>query len=396
MKRILLAWELGAGYGHIAVLREVARALRALGHDCLFAVRELGPAEEFLSTRAENLGPVFQAPRAPVNAQRPVKLQLSYASLLNNTGFDDPVALAARLRAWRQLLQTLRIDAVLANHAPSALIAAASLNLPRGCFGSSFTIPPVTSPFPSFQPQLSVERQVLVHNEAQVLAKLNQALERLHLPPWPSLQQIFAGSQQRVFGYPELDSYAAARPELFAGLADHSHGEPPAWPQAPGPRLFAYLRPFRHLEPLLRALHASRVSALLRVADVPPEKLRPFLRPGLAITTQPVHLRLAAEQCDGMIHYAPEGTLCEMLLAGKPGLLLPTDVEKGLLAGRAQQLGAALVSDGRDELALGRLLQQLVEEPGLRRSAETFAARYRSQDRTAVVPAYAADFSRSL
>lgn len=393
MSRILLAWELGAGYGHVAVMRGVAQALRALGHECLFAVRELHPAEEFFEPE---LGPVFQTPRAPAAAKQPVKLQLSYASLLHNTGFDDPLALAARLRAWRQLIQTLRIDAVLANHAPGALIAARSLALPRSVFGASFTVPPALSPFPAFQPQLQFDPQVLIRNEGQVLLQLNQALERLRLAPFDCLQDIFADSHTCVFGYPELDVYETARPQVFAGLADHSHGEAPPWPDMPGPRVFAYLRPFKHLEPLLRALHASRVCALVRIADVPLEKLRPYLRPGLTFTSKSIHLRQAAEQCDAMIHYAPDGTTAEMLLAGKPGLLLPIDVEKVLTARRAQQLGAVLATEGLDEKLLAQLLQRLVEDGSLRAGAEAFAARYRTQDRSAILPAYAADFVRGL
>lgn len=394
MSRILLAWELGSGYGHVAIMRGVARALQALGHECLFAVKDLRAAEEFFSA---DLGPVFQAPRGPATARRPVKLQLSFASLLHNTGFDDPVGLAALLRAWRQLLQSQHIDAVLANHAPMALLAARTLGLPRGIYGASFTVPPLLAPFPSFQPQIKVEDEVLLRNEAQVLLQTNTALERLGLAPLQRLQQVFEDCHTRIFGYAELDAYGRARPPAsHAGIPDQSHGDAPPWPDLPGPRVFAYLRPFPHLEPVLRALQASRINAIVRVADFALEKLQPFTRPGLVFTARSIHLRQAAEQCDAMIHYGPDGSTAEMLLAGKPGLLLPVDVEKMLLSWRAQQLGAALVSEGLDQQRIGALLERLLEDPELKRNAQAFADRYRKQDRDAILPDYAADFARSL
>lgn len=394
-KRILLAWELGAGYGHVAVMRGVAQTLRELGHECVFAVRELRAAEE---TLPPELGLLVQAPRSPPLARSPVKVQTSYASLLHNTGFDDAVELAGRLRAWCDLIKALRIDAVLANHAPVPLLAARALDLPRGQFGASFIVPPEVSPFPCFQPQLNVAEDVLRHNEAEVLRRLNQALERLRLAPLERLQQIFEGCHSRILGYPELDAYdpKLREPGSHLGVADQSYGDTPPWSTQPGPRVFAYLRAFDHLQPLMHALQASRLNLLVRVADMAPEKLKPFLRPGMVITGGSVHLRQAAEQCDAMIHYGPDGSTAEMLLAGKPGLLLPIDVEKVLLAWRAQQLGAALVSEGRDAQKIGGLLERLVEDDSLKRGAEAFAARYRGQDRNAILPDYARDFLARL
>lgn len=394
MSRILLSWELGGGYGHIPLLGALAAALNDLGHRCAFALREVTAAEEFGLSR---YGPVFQAPRFPARAQRPVRVQVSYASLLHNTGFDDRLALTANLRAWRALLQTLRTDALIAEHAPVSLVAARSLGLVRATIGSSFTVPPLARPFPSFQPRLAVDPAILAHNEHEVLGVINPALGELQLPGLQRLQEIFEGSDPQVFGYRELDVYEERRTSRgFRGLPDHSQGEPPAWPQTPGPRLFAYLRPYPYLDALLRALKASRLTALVRVADVVPDALAPYARPGLVFTTRSVHLRRAAEDCDAMLHYAPAGTTTEMLLAGKPGLLLPVDVEKGLVARRAAGLGAALVCEQPDEAQLAAALDRLVSDDALRRAAEGFAERYRAQDRAAIAREYAVEFVRRL
>lgn len=387
MSRILLSWELGGGYGHIPLLGALAAALRERGHDCLFALRDVTAAELF---RLSRYGPVFQAPLCTTRVKRPVRVQVSYASLLHNTGFDDALALTAQLRAWLELLQTLRVDALVAEHAPVSLVAARSLGLRRASIGSSFTLPPQAQPFPSFQPDVAVDPAILAHNEQEVLRVINGALAALQRPPLERLQALFDGSDPQVFGYRELDVYAEPSPtRVFRGLPDHSQGADPLWPAQPGPRLFAYLRPYPWLDALLRALHASRFNALVRVADIAPAALAAYARPGLVFTAASVHVRRAAETADALLHYAPAGTTTEMLLAGKPGLLLPVDVEKGLVARRAVALGAAISCHQPDEATLAAALERVVNDGALRRAAEGFAARYRGEDRTQIARRYA-------
>ncbi len=48
MARILVAWELGAGYGHLYAFPRLAHALRERGHEVLFALRDLARAERVL------------------------------------------------------------------------------------------------------------------------------------------------------------------------------------------------------------------------------------------------------------------------------------------------------------------------------------------------------------
>ncbi|HZR34627.1 MAG TPA: nucleotide disphospho-sugar-binding domain-containing protein [Nevskia sp.] len=386
MSRILLGWELGGGYGHLASLRTAARALRAAGHDCMFAVRMLENAAEFLEPE---LGPVLQAPVRLGNGRNPVALQLSYASLLHNVGFDDPPGLAARIAAWRGLLRACRAERLVVDHSPIALIAARSLDIPAAAIGTGFDLPPLTSPFPSFQPWAPVPAQQLQHNEQQVLSELNRALERLRLPPYASLQQIYQGCARALLTYPELDHYDAPRQEPCLGVPDYAQGAAPEWPAGEAPRVLAYLRPHPQLDAMLKALSASKARVLLRIAEITPEQLRPYLRPGFHIVGHPVHLRRAAEECDAYLHYAAHGTVAELLLAGKPGVLWPDNVERWLVARRAEQLGAAVVAPQQKEFDVAAALERALDDGGLRRAAEAFAARHRGHDRAAIAAALA-------
>lgn len=382
MAKFLLAWELGANLGHVAPMRLLAKALKERGHECAFAASDLRSAEEFLEPE---LGQVLQAPARIGGGRNPVKTQVSYASLLNNSGYDDIVGLAARIRAWRTLLQTVQPAAIVGDHSPTALLAGGSLNLPRVHFGTGFTVPPEAQPFPVFQPNLQVPANVLAHNENAVLQNLNRALERLQSPGLNRLQDLFAGAAGYVLSYPELDHYECGRSHPYIGVPDTSQGADPLWPDGAGPRILAYLRPSKHLEATLTALSRSSARVLLRVGDLPAAKLQPFLRPGMMITDQPVQMQQAAQQCDAFVAYASHGFTAEMLLAGKPGLLLPDHLERSLVARRAGQLGATLSPPAQGNFNLTEALQRIVEDHSLRAAAEHFAARHRGQNRDAIM-----------
>lgn len=381
MARILLAWELGGGYGHLASLRIAARQLRAAGHQCLFAVRLLENAAEFLEPE---LGPVLQAPVRLGPGRNQVQLQLSYASLLHNVAFDDPVGLAARIAAWREMMQAWRVERVVVDHSPIALVAAHSLELPAAAIGSGFDLPPLLHPFPSFQPWTPVPETQLLHNEGQVLIELNRALERLRLQPYDDLQAIYAGCARALLTYPELDHYDAPRSEPYLGVPDYATGAAPVWPAGGGPRVLAYLRPHPQLEAMLQALAQCKARVLLRIAEIEAERIVPYLRPGFEANGQSINLRQAAQECDAYLHYAAHGTVAELLLAGKPGLLWPDNVERSLVARRAGQLGAAVVAPQQGTFDPQAALQRALEDTQLRANAAAFAQRHRGEDRGAI------------
>lgn len=388
--RVLLCWELGTGFGHLVSLRALAAVLREAGHECVFAVRQLGSANEFLDPA---LGPVYQAPVKLGAGRNPVKTQVSYASLLHNTGFDDTPELAGRIEGWRNLMRLVKATAVITDHAPVAAIAARSLSLPHYYTGSGFTVPPLLNPFPSFRPRMNVPEEILRKNEAQVLKELNQALGRLALEPYAALQDIYRDATPGLLSYAELDHYEGTRPEPFLGMPDYSHGAEPAWPDGQGPRLFAYLRPGPALPPLMQALKDSRTRVLLRISGVPAQQLRAWARPGLAVVESGVNFRLAAESCDAFLNYGAHSTVAEFLLAGKPGLLTPDVHERVLTARRAVQLGAAVAVRGKEEAPVRQALAQLLEDGKLRAAAEGFALRYRGQDRSGILPALVKDLA---
>jgi UDP:flavonoid glycosyltransferase YjiC (YdhE family) len=383
MARVLLAWELGTGFGHLVGLRALARELTSRGHECAFAARQLGSAHEFLEPE---LGPCFQSPVRLGPSHRPVKTQVSYSSLLHNIGFDSPVELAGRIDAWRNLIKALRADYVYADHSPLPLLAAKTLGV-KACYtGSGFTVPPLLTPFPSFRPRMNVPAKVLEHNDAEVLKEMNRALARLKLEPLAALQDIFRGAHPALLSYAPLDHYEVKRPEPFLGLPDFSHGAAPKWPDGSGPKIFAYLRPHPGLTSMMDALHKSPARVLVRLSGVAPEGIKRYLRPGLAVVNGAVNFRLAAESCDAFVNYGAHSTVCEFLLAGKPGVLMPDLHERVLTTRRAVQLGACVAVRGKEVQGFLDAIEKALKVDSLVDAAQAFANANRGIDRAKIVP----------
>lgn len=389
MAKVLLAWELGGNYGHLVALRALARELRRQGHACTFAVRDLGSAQGFLDPA---LGPLVQAPVRLTRGRNRVRRQLSYASLLHNIGFNDPVELAGRIQAWRTLFRALGTEYLFADHSPVALIAARTLGIPAACIGNGFTVPPRLSPFPSFRIRpvgaahgLDLQ-DLLLRNEAAVLKELNHALALLKLRPFALLQDIFRGATPALLTYAPLDHYEMPRTDPFHGLPDYSYGGPPQWPTGKGPRIFAYLAPSAGLPVVLKALKQSKARVLVRLVGSPASDAAMALRPGLAVTTGAVNFRAAAEGCDAFVNYGAHSTVAEFLLAGKPGILVPDLHERMLTARRAASLGAAVSARPTTVSAVRRALDQVLADPAPRQAAAAFAASHAAKDRGAILP----------
>lgn len=365
--RYLFAWELGAGYGHLAQIEAMAQALKAQGDGCAFAVRHLANAQQRLPA---NLGPCLQAPVRLGPGLNPVKTQLSYASLLHNIGFDDPLELRARIRAWRDLMRLLRTQTLIAVHSPIALVAARSLGLQTFAVGTGFTLPPATQPFPAYDDTQALKLGLLEDNEALVLAHLHEALAPLSELRLDSLAGIFADTPRALFSYPQLDHYPhAQRQEPYLGWPGNSFGIEPKWPAGGGPKLLAYLQPGPLLEPMLQALRASHARVLLRVEGAAPAQLQAAQRPGLTLLDQALNLQAAATECHAYIGTGAHGHSCEMMLAGRPGLLLPSTQERFMLSHRLETQGAALLLPPDQPQRAAECVDQLLEDDTLAQAA---------------------------
>lgn len=382
MANIFFGWELGANLGHVGKFLPLARALRARGHRIDWSVASAAVGEALDAAD-------FAWRLAPLGTERPrAGPPLSYADILLRFGYADAAGLRARVADWRAQMQAGDAQIVLADFAPTALLAARTLGLPAMLYSSGFCVPPPVSPAPNLRPWLDVPPARLRALEDAALAAINAVLAAHGRPALDALWQLFAVAEDTLLGFPELDHCAArGAARYWGGVPDAGGGVPPPWPDLPGPRLFAYLRrACAHHEAALAALHELALPTVVFFPDLTAELAARFAAPHLVFSRPPLDLGATARAATAAITYAGMSTATRILLAGKPQLLLPGHLEQYLLARRVVELGAGLLvgADG-PPAGLAAALRRIVAEPGFAAAAQVFARKYAAFPQEAVV-----------
>ncbi|MFH2087596.1 MAG: nucleotide disphospho-sugar-binding domain-containing protein [Pseudomonadota bacterium] len=374
MSRVLFAWELGANWGHLARDLPVAQRLRDAGYDVVFAARDTRVAAELLSPA----GFAFVQSPVAVGRTRLARPPANYAELLAAEGWCDRPALLGHLHAWSTLISFGAIDAVVADHAPGALIAARIAGRVGIAFGSGFEIPPDVEPMPSIRPWEQYLPERLMSSERRVLADINAAMSALGGEPFARLGQIF-GADPVLATFGELDHYGDRRNGRYVGSIHGLNGVPEVrWPAGDRRRVLVYLRPRHHATALVIAeLAAAGVCAVCVVPGAPEEFKARHRSTSIWIVDHPVSFGPLLDGAAAMISYASSGVMSEALQMGVPLLMIPTTVEQYLGARQAVALGVGLVIDGEPDAERIRAgLSSLLSKSRYKENARAFAARH--------------------
>ena len=376
MRRVLLAWELGGEYGHIARFLPLALEFRRRGYEPVLLLRDLCRTESLLGGHGLTC---LQAPLwiAEVAGLPP---PANYAETLMRFGYLDAVGLLGVCKAWRALVALLDPALVLCDHAPTAMLATRGMGVPRAVLGDSFAIPPRLAPMPAYHWWVGAPAVRLQDSEAKVLATANAVLERLGQSPLAQLHQLLDGDERFLCSTPDLDAYPLREAEAryWGSIVNLEHGVPPAWPAFPGgKRIFAYLKPMDgRFEPLLRALNEVEAAALVHAPGVSGKIMNTYRSARLNFSREPVRMADAAGESDLIVCHA--GRTADVALAcGKPSLLLPMQTEQLMSSKRAEQLGVALVVTPEQPPAqIKKYLKRLLQEPGFTGRARRHATEH--------------------
>ncbi len=385
MSRILLAWELGAASGHLAGLRPIVEVLLERGHQVALAAQNLRNAARVFAGLDF---PIVPAPRIHELYGGLEDPPLNYSEILMRYGYIDAPMLTALVRAWRALIQLTAADVLVADHAPTALLAARGLrDLRCIAFGNAFAVPPPVHPTPNMRQWLEVPPQRLLNSDALVLKTINQSLHP-SAAPLSALHQMFERVECLLVGVPELDPYGPRATESYLGLHVGISGmATPQWPAGDGKRIFAYLRAdYADIDHLLAALSVCGARCLIYMAGASPALIERYRSSRLVFSDTAVDIVSAAAQCDAAICHSGIGTVNAVLQAGKPMVLLPAQLEQFLLARNVEALGAALVVVPEEvKREFGGALKAILENPSFSGKTRAFAERYREPSIQAVL-----------
>ncbi|HEX7966493.1 MAG TPA: nucleotide disphospho-sugar-binding domain-containing protein [Gammaproteobacteria bacterium] len=358
MARVLLCWELGNGLAYAEGLTAGGKIISKAGHEVQAALRDLTHAERLLGDRFK----YYQAPTQVIPVSTPLPSPMTFADVLINLGYGNPGAVTARVRAWRHLLEQVKPDIVRCAHAPSAMLAARGTGIRTLVVGIGFLVPPAQSPLPLLRTWAkNADPERMAAREQMVLSSMNQGLDAIGAPRVASIGALYGEADIReLYTYPELDDYGPRRDVKYLGNFQPGMGEAPAWPEAPGKKIFAYLEPFKPIADVLRALAATGQPVLVYMPHAPEELTRRYAAGNLRITQRPLDLARTAQECDLGVTHGGHNIVGTLLYAGKPQIAIPTVFPERITAEKVAGLGAGTTArmEAADLTAqLGKVLQ---------------------------------------
>ena len=378
MSRIAFVWELGTAYGHISRMLPFARKLKQRGHEVALIVRELHNAGNLHSDGI----PILQAPIWLPQTKGLRNPPLNFSEILLRYGYLDSQGLTGLLSAWRGLFALHASDVIVADHSPTALLAAHSMGLAATTLGTGFHLPPNQIPLPNMRPWMNVPRVRLENSDGTVLKNINAALATYQAKPLGSVGDLFKTEEHFLCTFTELDHYPQRGPSTYWGATSNTKmGQDVAWPDgmdSQGKRIFVYLEPqTRDFGKVLETIAALGHRAIVCSPGLPDKLCRQYANPRTIISSKPFRIDKLLPDCDLVIGNAGHGMTAGMLLAGVPQLLFPTHLERFLLASRVAAMGAGIAVNNEGQPPdYAVVMSKLLNEPGYRESARRFAKKY--------------------
>jgi hypothetical protein len=363
MSTVLLAWELGMGLWHAHQLRLVGRALAERGHKVTYAVAN--PVDTWPVLGAES-APILQAPLGipRVRAEDDEFAAESFADVLYEAGFYSADVLRPLVAAWDGMLELMRPDLIVADHAPSLLVAALG-RIPVVQIGLGFTQPPADlDPMPSLRPPYEGST-----NEPTALATLREVAQDRGLEAPTSLGSLYKSAASFVTTFPEFDPYRPLRKGAPWGALEPLPA-PMAAPKSKS--YFAYLSAdIAASGQVLRELSESGIPGQAYLRGAHPSLKKALREAGVDLLDAPASMEDVLAEHAIIVHHGGVGTSQQAASAGRPQVLLPWHLEQGCNAGVLEGCGLGRRLKGAGEAA--DVVRELLDDDESAKKALSFA-----------------------
>jgi hypothetical protein len=267
---------------------------------------------------------------------------LNFSNLLLNLGFDDRAGLSGALRAWRSLLDLVRPDIVVADYAPTALIAARTAGIRRVTIGSGFSLPPLRNPSPPLRPWARAEPGVLRALDDRLVNSIRAAMSGAATHAPRVFTDVFEADAHLICTLAEMDPFGPRDGVEYLGpQSDATSGADMEWTGS-GKRVFAYLKPRNaRFAPVLQGLRALDAEVIVAAPGLEPAQAEAASSGSMRVVPGAVNLDRILGDASLCVFHAGQGVAARALFAGIPMALLPLQLEQFLLATRLQEGGSA-------------------------------------------------------
>jgi hypothetical protein len=293
---------------------------------------------------AESFSSILQAPTERWGSDYPPRLQLSPdpRDACNTTfqlwelGFWRGETVAANVQAWQRIFADVKPDAIVADLAPFALLAAVG-RIPTFCVGNGFFVPATVGGYFSSDGKPASPQDCAAQDEFFEIAR--GALRNLGLTPPDNIASALCGDAPCPATLPELDPRYSIRDET---LAPPELDEPPGnLPAQQGSHVLVYLgQDLAAHRVLLDGVAASGLPAMLYASRNTAAGL-PAMR-NLIIRAQPFTLHEIASLGRLVVHHGGIGMTHASALAGVPQWIGYRGHERWRNACAAWKRGAAV------------------------------------------------------
>jgi len=379
MSNITFCWELGGGYGHLAGFKSLAQLLLSKNHNVSASLRNADSAHNFFAEMSVNY---FPAPKWQSQIKHTAPT-ISYADIIARHGYDSKESLLPLVQQWRKQFRECETELIIADHSPTALLAARTLNLPSTLLGNGFFAPPAEQPLPSLTPWLDTQPEFLTHIEDNVLRVINSILSHFDATTLDYFYQLFEVKENFLCTLPELDHYNNREPDAYWGpLFDMTTGVPAHWPKNQKKHIFIYTKSsYVLLHNLLTSLEGIDADILVHCSGMDEKTIRRYSTNNVRFSAHPIQLQSIENQADLVICHAGHGTVAASLLMGIPLVLLPTQLEQLMTASKLSHLKLAGFIGMKDKQPdFVPLIESILHNAECRQRANLFANYYKGFD----------------
>jgi hypothetical protein len=376
MASILFTWELGGGLGHLMRIYPILKELQSRGHRITAALRD----QRHVALAWPGLElPVYPAPHKAQPTAHEIHPVKFYSDILHNIGWSNIAELEPLLAGWQELYQQVRPDFVIHDHSPTAMLVSQQFAVKHALIGTGFCSPPDTDRAPLLRTWSESSPTEEVNVSTQILKCVNPWLLKTNQPLISRPTEPYSRAHENFLTtFQELDHFGPRPNATYWGIPNDSQGTRPAWPPAAGPKLFAYLHADATLPGVINAIRNFKLPTMIFLGSRGQEQLNGFANDYIHITSELVDLAWVAQEAAVGILNGSHGSTAAFLLAGKPILQLPIQLEQYLGAKRSVDFGAALMADRHQPDTIEPQLKRLLREVSFTANAFQFSDRYRS------------------
>lgn len=377
--KLLLAWELGGGMGHMSKLAALANYFTANGHQVAYALRDVNTAKHFHQTGQ------YIIYQAPVMGIRRSNTGAAYdcADMLLIRDYEDTAYLKSGVEQWREIFTDYQPDAVVCDHAPSARLAAYITKIPSYATGNGFSIPPLTTPLQTLQQIEDPDLERISNNEVRLNICINRLFAQYGLPKAARAVDVFYGGQTFIRTFKELDQYPQREDTNFYGIPYNLiDGLDAVWPNYSDKKVFVYLYSSDPVLPrLLSVLHRLGIDTLFysKIDEIPLNFS--INSKHIKFSASPFNISEIADKCDLIVCRGGSNTVAAGLLQGIPLMTFPTHIEQQMTCkSLARQNLGVVLSQNADNKTLENSINYCLNSTEISEATTSFSTRYRNHN----------------